>query len=48
MKCQDQSQYLCKSVFKSGKSITSTKEVTQMWINLINQIEKSKEISPTK
>ena len=39
---------ICKSVFKSGENTTSTKQFTQMWINLINKIEKGKYTSLEK
>lgn len=32
----------CTSIFKSGESKTSMEQFTQVWIALINQIEKSK------
>lgn len=31
---------LVKSIFKNGKSTTSTEEFTKMWIDLINKLEK--------
>ncbi len=34
---------LCKSVFKSGEN-TSKSQFTKKWIELINQLEKSKSV----
>ena len=34
---------LCRSIFASGGNPPSPEQYTQLWINLINQIEKSKE-----
>ena len=33
---------MCKSVFKSGENRISKKQFTQVWIDLINKIEKGK------
>ena len=33
---------MCKSVFKSGENRISKKQFTQVWIELINKIEKGK------
>lgn len=33
----------CQSIFYGGKSSTTCERYTQIWIRLINQIEKSKE-----
>ncbi len=33
---------VCKSVFKSGENTISGEQFTQMWIQLINQIEKDR------
>lgn len=33
---------ICRSVFQKGASTTTTEKYTQVWISLINQIEKSK------
>ncbi len=35
-------QQMCRSVFKSDESTTTKKQFTHKWIELINQIEKSK------
>lgn len=48
MEQKAQPRSFCKSVFKSGESTTSTKQFTQMWINLINKIEKGKYTSVEK
>ena len=34
---------ICRSVFQKGAPTTTTERYTQVWIALINQIEKSKE-----
>ena len=34
---------ICRSVFQKGAPTTTTEKYTQIWITLINQIEKSKE-----
>ena len=34
---------ICRSVFQKGAPSTTTERYTQIWITLINQIEKSKE-----
>ena len=44
----EQPQAACKSVFKSGESTTSKKELTQKWIELINKIERDKSITLVK
>ena len=33
---------VCKNIFKTEKTITTSKEITQAFINMINSIEKSK------
>lgn len=33
---------VCKSIFKSGESKTSTSQFTKVWIELINNLEKNK------
>lgn len=33
---------VCRSVFKSGESITTESEFTKKWIELINTLEKGK------
>ena len=35
-------QVICKSVFKSGENTTTKNQFTKQWIDLINQLEKSK------
>ena len=35
---------ICRSVFQKGAPTTTTEKYTQIWITLINQIEKSKEL----
>ena len=35
---------ICRSVFQKGVPTTTTEKYTQIWITLINQIEKSKEV----
>ena len=35
---------ICRSVFQKGAPTTTTEKYTQIWITLINQIEKSKEV----
>lgn len=35
---------ICKSVFKSGESITSEHEFTNMWVGLINTLEKGNNV----
>lgn len=37
-------QTVCRSVFKSGESTTSQKQFTEKWIELINRLEKKKDI----
>ena len=44
----DKNQILCRSVFKSGESTTSKKELTQKWIELINKIERDKSVTLAK
>ena len=34
---------VCRSVFQKSEPTTTTEKYTQIWITLINQIEKSKE-----
>lgn len=34
----------CKSVFHNGENAPTAEHYTQVWIDLINQLEKSKEI----
>ena len=48
MEQKQQSKAICKSVFKSGESTTSQKELTKKWIELINKIEKDKSITLAK
>ncbi len=45
MEAKEQTKSICKSVFKSGESTTSTKQFTLKWIELINKIEKGKSAS---
>ena len=33
---------MCKSVFKSGESTTTTTQFTGAWVELINRLEKNK------
>lgn len=33
---------ICKSVFQSGESDTNEQDMTNMWVSLINTIEKGK------
>lgn len=35
---------ICKSYFKSGKNSTTVQTYTNVWIQLINQMERSKAI----
>ena len=35
---------VCRSVFQKGASTTTTEKYTQIWITLINRIEKNKEV----
>lgn len=35
---------ICKSVFKSGESFTTEHEFTNMWVGLINTLEKGKNV----
>lgn len=42
MEQKEQSKTICKSVFKSGENTISTKQFTQIWIEMINKIEKGK------
>lgn len=35
---------VCRSVFREGAPTTTTEKYTQIWISLINQIEKSKQV----
>ena len=35
---------ICRSVFQKDAPTTTTEKYTQIWITLINQIEKSKEV----
>lgn len=35
---------LCRSVFKNGKNNTTPQQVTQLWVTLINQTERSNAI----
>lgn len=41
----DNQQVICKSIFKNGAVITSKKEFTQKWIELINMLEKNKSVN---
>ena len=36
------SDFTCKSYFKSGKDCTTVQNYTNVWIRLINQLERSK------
>ena len=40
-----QTNTICKSVFKSGGNTTSKSEFTKKWIELINRLEKNKSIN---
>ena len=35
---------ICKSIFKSGESSTNEQDMTNMWADLINTIEKGKNV----
>ena len=35
---------ICKSIFKTGETVTTPKEITQAFIDMINKIEKSKAV----
>ena len=35
---------ICRSVFQKGAPTTTTERYTQVWITLINQIEKGKKV----
>lgn len=48
MEAKEQTKSICKSVFKSGESTTSKKELTQKWIELINKIERDKSVTLAK
>ncbi len=39
---------VCRSVFKSGENTTSTSQFTKKWIELINKLEKNKEITAVR
>lgn len=43
MEKNNNNKNLCKSVFKSGEN-TSKSQFTKKWIELINQLEKSKSV----
>lgn len=38
-------EIICRSVFKSGENTTSMSRFTKKWIELINKLEKNKEIA---
>ncbi len=38
-------QAICVSIFKNGRTTTSTKEYTKIWTELINRLEKGKVIN---
>ena len=40
-------QIICKSVFKSGENTSGT-QFTQKWIEMVNQLEKTKRAVPPK
>lgn len=44
----NQSQVICKSIFKNGESKPAAAQFTRIWIELINQSEKNKRIRPFK
>lgn len=48
MEARERRNAICRSVFKGGGSTTSTKQFTQKWIELINQIERGKRVSLAK
>lgn len=41
-------QIICKSMFKDGRSTVTKEQFTDMWINLINQLEAGKGIYEEK
>lgn len=41
---EEQPKMICTSVFKSGESTTSKEIFTEIWIKLINRLEKDKSI----
>ena len=41
-------EIICNSVFKSGKNTTTEQEFTKKWIELINILEKDKNIAFAK
>ncbi len=44
----EKSKSVCSSVFKSGESTTSKTQFTKIWIELINRLEKNKEIAAVR
>ncbi len=45
---KQETQVICKSVFKSGENTTIKNQFTRKWIELINQIERNGQIAPVK
>ncbi|MBD5118319.1 MAG: hypothetical protein HDT37_04295 [Clostridiales bacterium] len=43
----DKRSLLCRSFFNGGEKPPTSEQYTQIWINLVNQIEKSKETVAT-
>ena len=39
----DERSLLCRSFFSGGKKPPTSEQYTRIWINLVNQIEQSKE-----
>lgn len=44
MKESKNEKTICKSVFKSGENTITTNQFTQKWIELINRLEKNKNV----
>ena len=39
---------ICKSVFKSGENTTSKSQFTKKWIELLNRLERNKNVNSRK
>lgn len=49
MNSSSQSYTVCRSIFQNNAETVSTEKYTQLWITLINQIERGKQfLSPAR
>ena len=48
MNVNNDSKTICKSVFKNGENTTSRSQFTKKWIELINRLERNKNVNSRK